>query len=135
MARADTAAASSFFLTGERVSRFTPRMSLHVDDAAFALAPLAVERLVLGPYLHTAAPGAGVLVPDALERPEQLLAQQLLRGAQPALLAQVVIAHLVRLRLRLRLRCRVMAHRWSSRTSSCSSMACRSMSCCIAAPG
>ena len=114
---------------------FTPRMSLHVDDAAFALAPLAVERLVLGPYLHTAAPGAGVLVPDALERPEQLLAQQLLRGAQPALLAQVVVAHLVRLRLRLRLRCRVRAHRWSSRTSSCSSMACRSMSCCIAAPG
>ena len=70
---------SPFFLTAQRVSRFTPRMSLHVDDAALALAPLAVERLVLGPYLHTAAPGAGVLVPDALERPEQLLAQQLLR--------------------------------------------------------
>ena len=56
-------------------------MSLLVDDAAFALAAAHVERLVLGPYLYTAEPGARVLVPDALERPEQRLVRVRVRVA------------------------------------------------------
>ena len=71
------------------------RSQTSLVDGPPPLAPaVKVERGVLGSYLGAAEPAARVLVPQPARRLEQRLAQRLLRRPQPALLAQVVVAHL-----------------------------------------